>query len=493
MQTTLRTRELPTWLRRVPFRREWLLLLPAAWVAWWAGSAVTTGGLSRFLAIVLAGGAVLVPFLVAVIGPRVKPGFISVELPVLLILIAELVLRRRDAEQLASNPLDPAGMYRVACIGLALLLGMLALASSAGRVRGRISTRPFRLYCLYVFVVFIGAPLSINLLLTTYRGVELLAGLVAVAGAYRRVGEESAERILSVIYWFLVVSAIPIWFEAVILPGSAFIHVDSPFPIQLRGVFPAVSANGTGLLGVTIALWSLAKLLSPRDRGAVSVRSLRAFTLLGFATLILAQYRTGYIAAGVGLLLLIALRARGAAIWVMVAGIIVASVWGAQIGQRAAPVLQRGAQPQVLRRLSGRIDWWSDAIPVWRESPLFGRGLLTGTRFEVLAKIGQGGVSTIHGTWIEALVGTGLVGLGLLAASVLVAAARALREAVRPDGRIVPLGLLPILLIRSLTGPTFEVAGGASVQFLAIALLLRDPQPFWSRDRGSRISLPASF
>jgi O-antigen ligase len=489
MQTTLRTRDLSTRLRRVSFRRDWLILLLATWVAWWAGSAVATGGSRRVLAIALAAGALGMPLLVAVITPRVKPGFAGVELPALLILIAELVLRRRDAEQLASNPLDIAGLYRVGCIGLALLLGLLGLVSSVSRVRERITTRPFRLYCLYVFVVFIGAPLSINLLLTTYRGVELLAGIVVLAGAYRRVGAESAERILSVIFWFSVVGAVPIWLEALIMPGSAFVHVDSPFPIQLHGVFPAVSANGTGLTGATIGLWSLAKLLSPRDRGAASTRTLKVLAVLGFATLLLAQYRTGFIATAVALVVLLSLRARAAAVWVVVVGIIVAAAWGAQIGQSFAPVWQRGENAEVLRNLSGRLDWWSAALPVWKESPLFGRGLLTGTRFEVLAKIGQGRVSTIHGTWIEALVGTGLVGLGLLAASVLIATARALREAIRPDGRVVPLVLLTILLIRSVTGPTFEVAGPASVQLLAIALLLRDPSPIWSRDRSSRASL----
>jgi O-antigen ligase len=368
----------------------------------------------------------------------------------------------------------------------------LALTSGAAQVRGRVTTRPFRLYCLYVAVVFVGAPLSINLPLTAYRGVELLAGVVALAGAARRVGTEAAERILSLIYWFAVVSAIPIWLEALIMPGRAFIHVDSPFPLQLHGVFPAVSANGTGLAGATIGLWSLAKLLSPRDRGGSRKRTLQLLTVLGFATLILAQYRTGYIATALGLLVLLSLRARMAAVWVVVAGIFVAAAWGTQIGRSAAPVWQRGENPEVLRNLSGRIDWWSAALPVWRKSPLFGRGLLTASRFEVLAKIGRVNTASIHGTWVEALVGTGVIGLGLLAASFLVSTGRALREAVAPGGRVVPVVLLAIFLVRSITGPTFEVAGSGSLQLLAIAMLLRDPPPFRLRTRFSERGVHAA-
>jgi hypothetical protein len=47
--------------------------------------------------------------------------------------------------------------------------------------------------------------------------------------------------------------------------------------------------------------------------------------------------------------------------------------------------------------LSSRVDWWGAAIPVWRTSPLLGRGL-TGTRFEVLEPLGEDTTSSIHST-----------------------------------------------------------------------------------------------
>ena len=74
-------------------------------------------------------------------------------------------------------------------------------------------------------------------------------------------------------------------------------------------------------------------------------------------------------------------------------------------------------------------------------------------------------------------MGTGVVGVAFLAASVLVAIARALRAALRAGGMVVPLLLLVTLLVRSITGPTFEVAGSASVMLLALMLLLRDESP----------------
>ena len=476
--------DIPTATRRslysglIASRREWFVVAAVVVVAWSAGWAIASGGRRALLALCVGVVAVGAPVVGALARTRVRRDFVAIELPALFVLMGELVFRERDAESLASNPLDPAGLYRVACLGLALLLGCLALTSPIHRDGVRITTRPFRLYIGYVLVVFIGAPLSINPLLTTYRGVELAIGVIVLAGAYRRAGQEAMERILLLLYWFTAVSAILIWLEAAAMPGSAFTAVrDSPFPVQLHGILPSVSSNGTGTIGALLALWSLARILSPRDRGGASVRALRLLTVLGLTTLIFAQYRTGYVITAVGVLLILALRAKAATFWVVIVGAIVILVWGGQIAREAVPALERGANPETIRSLSGRLDYWSHALPVWRESPLFGRGLLTASRYEVLAELGSVYTSSLHGTWVEALVGTGVVGLALLVASVLVASARAFRAALRADGTVVPMLLLVILLVRSITGPTFEVAGTASIMLLALMLLLRDESP----------------
>jgi O-antigen ligase len=460
--------------RRWYVHREWLVLAAAVVVAWLAGNAIAAGGRRGMLAMAV-GIAILGGLAVGAIA-RVRPkaGFEAVELPVFLILLTELVFRARDAESLASNPLDTAGLFRVACLGGALLLAALALTSPIRHGRDRVTTRPFRLYCLYVLVVFVGAPLSVNLPLTAFRGMELTVGILALAGAFRRVGPGAGDRILGVIYWFTAASALVIWLEAVAMPGSAFSSIDSPFPFQLHGVFPLFAANTTGTIGALLGLWSLSRLMSPSDRGQTSVRTLRFLTALGFMTLIFAQYRTGFVVTFVGLLLILGFRGRAAAFWFIMAGLLVATLWGGQIVKGAAPVVQRGENPEVLSRLSGRLNYWEAAVPVWKESPLFGRGLLTASRFEVLAKLGSVYTSSIHGTWVEALVGTGLVGFALLAGTVFITTARAFREAMRPDGRIVPLVLIVSLLVRSLTGPTFEVAGRSSLLLLTIALMFRD-------------------
>jgi O-antigen ligase len=457
-----------------PVPRDWLVIAAGVSVAWLAGYAVAAGGTRGWLALAVGVIGAAGTILGALLRSRLRWDFAAVELPALLILLAELVFRQRDAESLATNPLDLAGLYRVACISLALLLGVLALTAPRSGTSERITTRPFRLYCAYVVVVFIGAPISVNLFLTAYRGIELLVGVIVVAGAVRHAGPEAPRRILALMYWFTAISAILIWLEALAMPSQGFSSVQSPFPIQLHGIFPLVSANGTGTVGAILGLWSLARLLSPKDRGGASQRTLQAFALLGFATLVFAQYRTGFVIVAVGLPLLLALRARKAGLGLAVAAIFVAALWGGALVRGAEPIVQRGENPEVLSNLSGRFNYWSSAIPVWEQSRLLGRGLLTASRFEVLAKMGSTYTASIHGTWVEALVGTGLIGLALLGSAFLIALARAFRVAVRPDGEVVLLLLLVILLVRSITGPTFEVAGSASLVLMSIMLVLRD-------------------
>jgi O-antigen ligase len=473
MQTTLKPRRQIVGMIR-SIRREHLLVPAGVLVGWLSGKAVVTGGTRGALALAVGGAALGGTAIGAILHSRIRWDIATVELPALLVLMSELVFRQRDADSLASNPLDPAGLFRVASIGLALLLGLLALTAPSDHAAERVTTRPFRLYLAYIAVVFVGAPLSVNLPLTAYRGVELLIGAIVVAGAYRRAGRSGVERILTLIYHFIATSAILIWLEALAMPGAAFKPVDSPFPIQLHGVFPLLSSNSTGTIGAILGLWSLARLLSPRERGSTSVATLRFLGILGLVTLVFAQYRTGTIIAVIGLLLLVGLRAKATAFWLVLGIAVVVIAWGPQIVQQAEPIVQRGENPQVLSNLSGRLNYWSNALPVWRESPLFGRGLLTATRFEVLAKLGSVYTSSIHGTWVEALVGTGLVGLAFLASSVLITTWRAFREARRSDGLLVPLLLVTILLVRSITGPTFEVAGSGSLMLVTVMMVLRD-------------------
>jgi O-antigen ligase len=276
-----------------------------------------------------------------------------------------------------------------------------------------------------------------------------------------------------VMFWWTIASAISLWIGAVIFPGEGLYRVSSPLPYQIKGVVPVISANSAGSIGAILVVWSLALIVS-KNEDMPRPKHAGAILLLGLVTLLFAQYRTGYVAMLFGILLLIAVRKRQAAIWVVVVILVVAGIWGSSFIEAAQPYALRGQPVDRAAGLSGRVGWCSAAVPVWQESPWIGKGLLTATRYEVLVELGRTTTSTIHGTWIEALVGTGVVGIGLLVASLVTLVRRSLVEALRPSGRLLPLLLLGTIFVRSLTGATIEIFGSTALLFLALALSFRD-------------------
>jgi O-antigen ligase len=443
----------------------------------WVGRTVAAGGRPRQGLLALALVIVVVIAGRLVIGRRLKPGFMFVELPVLLLLLSTLVLRRRTSDDLAYNPLDPAAQARVVCVLLAAMLAGTALVSprlAGSRRRQPLTSVPVRLFMLYVVVVSVGAIISVNPLLTFYRCIELATALAVVAGAYWVAGEDATRRLEAACYWFVVALVASVWIGAAIWPQLAlYTPRTSPLPLQVRGVFPALASNGVGGRAVILALWSFARLVARRDTGE-PYRSALPLFLVGVVTLVLAQYRSGYVAFVVGMAVVIALRRRGTLL-VSAVTVVAVLMWIPTAVQIVQPYALRGQTTERAKELSGRFEWWHDAITVWQRSPVIGRGLLTASRFEVLTETRFQGTSSIHSTWIEALVGTGALGLGFLASSALVALGRARRAALVPGGPVLPLTLLTSILVRSTTGNTLESFTLESLVFLVIAMSMADP------------------
>ncbi len=428
---------------------------------------------------------------------RVGPGAIAVEIPVLFMLMSTLVWRQRGADALAYNPLDSAAELRVVCVGLALLLGGFALISPSrpeATPRRRLTTLPFRVYLGYVAVVVLGVPVSVKPFLTSYRAVELVAGCIVLLGAYRALGNAAARRIEATIYWFTVALVASVWVGRLIDPSRALARPTStsvPLKWELTGVYPTQAANSVGALGALLAIWSLSRYMNRRRYGGRRSVAL-LLTLGGVATTIAAQYRTGYVAIVAAALLVFWLRQRALFV-VVVASAIFVIAWSPSVIDTAQPYVLRGQSPEEAGHLSGRTEYWSNAVHVWERSPIVGRGLWTASRYEVLAPLGLEDTAAVHSTWVEALVGTGVAGLTLLITCVLMTLRRAWRVArASPWAPIGPLAIMVVLTIRSLTGNLFESFGHEQLVFLAIVLALEDRRsPPSTASRAAADEVPA--
>lgn len=388
------------------------------------------------------------------------PSVLVVEIPVALMLLSTLVLRIRDASALSDNPLDPAGIYRVAAVGLAGLIAMVSLAM--GNVRP--PRLPSKFFALYVLASFLAVPISLMPALTLYRPVELAIGGLVLLAIWSRVGEEGLERTKKLLFRFIVGACALTWVAAAVAPAYGLIPVSPSeqgalFPVRLQLAFPAINANTLGFFGALLTIWSLAR----SDLNRARRLSLAA---LGLATVIGAQYRTGYVCVIVGMAVLFYVR-RSIRL-PLVAACIVGTIMLinpdplGNIAAGAGVLASRGQNTELLTSFTGRTLWWDAALTVWGESPLIGKGLLTATRFEVLRPLGFTEVSTIHNGWVEALVGTGAIGVGLLGLAVLNLLRRCLRV-MRDNPE--PLLVLLMLLIRSITGSSFEIFGYGALLF----------------------------
>lgn len=420
---------------------------------------------------VILDGAVLLGVFLHRRRVSIPAGFLFVELPILL-LVTEVYfgLGGRSAQDLAQNALNSGAQLKLVLIGVVLVIGGVALAT--GPARAASTGTAFRLFALYVAIASLGATFSVNPSLTAFRALELAAAVLAVAGAYRRLETEAAVRIERLLYALVLALVVSVWLVLLVSPGRVLVPApNSPLPWELQGVYPAIASNGVGTLGLMLALWSLGRLFGPGP--AERMRPLPALlaTALGVATLVGAQYRTGYVAFALGAALLLALRGRKTLALATVVVAVAAAGWGVSGAvQKSQPFLLRGDSTAQAATLSGRLYMWRHAIPFWRESPVLGRGLLTATRLEVLPSIGLQDTATIHGTWIETLVGTGLAGTVALAASVLVLLFSALTDALRPGGRVIPALLVTALIVRSVTGDSVESLGIGALLLLVFAV-----------------------
>jgi O-antigen ligase len=124
-------------------------------------------------------------------------------------------------------------------------------------------------------------------------------------------------------------------------------------------------------------------------------------------------------------------------------------------------------------------------------SPITGIGLSSGVRFEVLQARFNGTTSTIHSTWVEAYVGTGLLGVGLLISAAVLAGLSTLRRWAY-DGNTLPALLLTLMMVKSITASTFEIGGQLFLLFLLMISAADDRPPKPVREVDEQVPQPAS-
>jgi len=437
------------------------LFMPAGGAAL-AGLTAASGRLLTALLVATAPAAVLV-----VVHAFARVGRLPFESKLAILawvslLFATFVWRVRTTTDLNENPLDTAGLARVA---LVLLAGS---ASFAWVVRpGRLPRIPWpgRWFAAYVVAAMLAGIVSPQPQQALYRATELAVCFLAVLLALSHASSSPPAAIVGTLRTSLAALVTVVWVEAFLVPWRAWVDTPGVFPRTLHGVFPTLSSNTVGTLGGLLAILALSETAYRKHHFP------RALVLLGLMTLAAAQYRTGilgFLVAGTFLLWRQRRFAVMAALAITTVAIGLGGAWTTSV-DRSKTAFAKG-RPEQLETLDSRTLYWQESAAFIRERPLMGWGLNVGSR-RVLAGVATETTSTVHGTWVEALLGTGFVGASLLALSVLSALRQAWRARLHVAGPAAFAGLV-FLVVRSLTGTTVELFGLNLLVFLGFIVLL---------------------
>jgi O-antigen ligase len=313
-------------------------------------------------------------------------------------------------------------------------------------------------YITYVLIVPLGIFTAIGPGIVVFRFIELTVMLLVVGTTYGRLG---ATRLTKHVLMFIGVMTASSVIGAVASPDAGLDEIDGVLPFRLQGAFPVIAPNTLGFFGVVFFAFGLS-------------RRKPLMTTVGVLIVSATQYRTG-LAAMVAVLIVWLVCRRGlsgrlALLPLLAAGAFLISTPEFQDSWRL------GQHENSVERLNGRMTFWEAGIDAAKRSPVIGTGLSSGTRFEVFqTRIEREETSNIHSVWVEAYVGTGVLGLSALGASFALAIFSAWRVW-RAGGDLWPLLLLTAFSVRSATGTAFEIPGMQAILFLSAILLLSDPQ-----------------
>ena len=176
--------------------------------------------------------------------------------------------------------------------------------------------------------------------------------------------------------------------------------------------------------------------------------------------MILAQTRSAIIGFLFGLALVLFFSKRlGFIAFLGIAAVLLTLL--TDVGTLGEEFLRRGQNTQLLESLSGRVDWWEFGWHEFLKQPWSGLGAYT-ARFEVLDKLGAFEASTVHNTYLEALLNVGILGVIPVIAA-LVGIWYQITRALRRDGHNSPerqlaleaVGVLSVLTVRSFLSTGF--------------------------------------
>jgi O-antigen ligase len=373
----------------------------------------------------------------------------------LLLFVSALVFRGRELQDIKETPVDAWAAFRITLVAITGLVLFVRLVLRKTNWLPSLFQGLVGALAIYSLVCGLSTIWSVYPAWTLYKSVEYLIDVSVIAAILVAARSLSGWKSLFDWTWLMYgVILLNVWLGAILWPGLAFIEGSDLLPFRLAGVLPSIDQNSVGEYAAALAIVAIARLLFlSRERGG------RAFygglLVFGLVTLVMSQTRSAVVGflAGAALIFFFA-RRRGMLTAFIVTAVLLLCFTTA--GKVVGIYWQRNERTQEMETYSGRLPHWQAALALAGKRPLTGYGAYAGGRFAVLTSNDEAGMSSVLNSYVEVLVGTGIIGLiPLLAALIgtwwvlIRALRRAIAGSLGQQLALEALGVLALVTVRS--------------------------------------------
>ncbi len=202
--------------------------------------------------------------------------------------------------------------------------------------------------------------------------------------------------------------------------------------------------------------------------------------------MLLSRSRTSIFAGVAGILAVVFFSGRTTLFWASAATM--SSLWF--FSDAVIAYIRRGQSQELFTSMSGRTPFWETIWPQVLESPIIGSGYYAAQRKLF-------GVSSVDNTYLEVLLGLGIIGLTIFLIPIGLTAVALIKARPSP-GQSSPearlwfqlLALFILLFVRSLTGPSFETLHWNLVMFMVLIVSVSALRRFGHSPRARKIEAP---
>jgi O-antigen ligase len=308
---------------------------------------------------------------------------------------------------------------------------------------------------MYAFLAMLSAVYSVSPVVSLWKGFEVLSFVtMGVYIARFLVSHEDVQWVIDLICLMMLYFSVSVIISLLISPSEALPKSGSATGTVIsaaQSVFPPIYPNSVTQFAALLSCLTLCQLLSPFPRRGKKI--LVPIFIIGVLVIILGHSRTSILAALIAVMgiLVMGRHAKTA--------LTVSAIASAGLLYGFASIFMsfmlRGQTEEQFLGLSGRIHYWQEVWKVFVESPLLGHGFYTQ---RVILD-----VSSVDNTYLQILVGLGLIGLAIVCLVIVKIVYQLLKYRPRrhdtSQDKLLWLELVTLFIIvfmRSLTGPTFQ-------------------------------------